>query len=329
MITVKRDFTGWKTAPSDGGISEMDITLGAVIKSLTLIVPYSVNVTTAGTAVRNHAVPVKRVSLVCGSKVLHSIKGSDLVSKGMIFGGAPIGTILTPPSGFAIANYAGCLAVLKINFTQPQAANGILTSLPSYAYPKNLTLRVEWGSVTDLLVGAPVGPITFGATTRVRQNEYSGITPPIGDGRLYAATRGVSIDRYAAELAVPATTAATYPIDIGIDADIRAIMVTAENSTGEAVDTLIASIGLKENNTNDVYANVDWAGLGADNAQHYRVTPPVGVRVIEFAEDGDITQVYDATKKRIVTLNVTTNSIAGISNVRAHLLTIAPPAFAL
>lgn len=323
-ITTKATYSQWNTAPVDGGTSEMQLTRGALMHGLMLsIIGYTFNVTVAGLAVRTRSVPVKEVSIIGpDNDVLFSAKGVDLIAKALIFEQTPAGALLTPAPGFAIANYTGLEAHIPIHFQQPHAGNGVLSSLPSWAF-KALTLRVKWGQATDLLTGAPTGTITFPTNScTVTQLEAGGVsfgTP--AQARAYARSRLLSVDRFT-EVQQAAVAATELELKIGNTSDIRAIMITAEGSNGEPIDTVINSVTLKENNRVSVYAGMPWKALKADNAKIFGLVMPTGVGVIDFAEDGDISDIYRGRMKDSVSLFFNTNAVA--ANIRAHLMTLAP-----
>lgn len=321
MFPSRQTYSGWNTAPADGGVSEMKLTPGMILSGLMLSVLYSVNVTTAGAAVRTRSLPIKRVSLIGDNgKYIHSIKGVDLITKALIFEQTPVGALLVPASGFAIANYTALEAHVPIFFRQPHADNGDKTSLPTYAY-QNLTLRVEWGSVTDLLTGTPVGPITFTANGQtVTQIGAAGLGLDAMRGAAIARILKLSVDRYV-EVTQGAVAATDLELKIGNTSDVRAMLLTSElTSTGEPTDTIVNSLRLTENNSVNVYASVPWKTLKAENARVFGLTMPTGVALIDFAEDRDIDNIYPASLKDAVSMFFNTAAVAG--TIRAHLMTI-------
>lgn len=321
---AKRTYSSWSTAPVSLGTSDMKLTRGMVDNGLVLSVLYSTNVTGAGAAVRTRSLPIKRVSLIGDNgKTIQSIKGVDLVSKAIIFDASQVGQLLIPASAATVANYTGLEAHVPIYFAQPHSSNGFLTALPTYAY-QDLTLRVEWGDVFSLFTdgGTLAGTVTFTANgSTVTQLEYGDLSVP--NAANLARTLRLSVDRYI-ELVQGAVASTQLEMKLGVTSDIRAIMITSElTSTGEPTDTIVNSLTFKENNTVDVFSNTPWGTLRADNTKVFGIAMPTGVRVIDFAEDGDVSAPYRATRKDAVSLFFNTAAIAG--TIRAHLLTIEPP----
>lgn len=331
MYIVKRTYSGWNTAPVDGGISDMRITPGMLETGLLLSVLYSVNVTGAGAAVRVRSLPIKRVSLIAdGGKYLYSIKGVDLVSKALIFEQTPVGALLVPAAAATATNKTGLEAHVPIHFQQPHAGNGFLTVLPTYAY-QNLTLRVEWGTVTELFTngGTLAGAITFTAGGQtVTQLDVDDL--PIPDPLGLARTLRKTVDRY---VEVTQGAAAATDLELKLSstpggADFRAIVITAEDQTagatnGEPSDALINSLRLTVNNSVNLFQSVPWKSIRADNAKIFGLTMPTGVAVIDFAEDGDIVKSFPASKRDSVSLFL--NTAATAANFRAHLMTLEAP----
>ena len=315
MITAKRSYP---IAFLENGTTEAKITRGLLMLGLMLSVVYSANVTGAGTAVRAISLPIKRVTVIGDNgRVLHSIKAADAVNKARIYEQTALANLLSPIPSAAIANTAGNEANVPILFAQPFAANGTLTALPSFAYD-DLTLRVEWGSVAELMTGAPTGVVSAvaGAAT-FTQLEAAGAV--IANPRALARTLGVSVDRYK-EQAVAAVALSELTVSIPVTADLRAILITTEDATGEQVNTILDKVTLLENNTTRVYSSVPQKTLRSDNAKVFGVAMPPGVSVIEFAEDRDITNIYSATRKDNVDLVFSTLAVAG--TIRMHFITI-------
>lgn len=320
MFPAKRSFP-IVPLPVDGGTSDYQITRGMVMAGVMISVLYAVNVTTAGAAVRSRSLPIRRISLIGDNgKTIQAWLARDLISMAQIFEQTPIGGLLTPASGFAIANYTALEAHVPLQFIETRAKAGEKTALPSFAY-QNLTLRIEWGSVTDLLTGTPVGPITFTAAgATVTQLDYADLV--IRDAAAVARALRVNVSRYV-EVAASGVAQSGLELDLGTTADIRGILIASEVATGELANTIVSAVTMKEDNTLSVFQSVPWASLRADNAKHFGMTLPAGLAVIDFAEDGDIDAIYRATTKNKVKLLFDVLAVAG--TIRAALLTIEPP----
>jgi hypothetical protein len=314
--------------PVDSGSSDFKLTRGMVEAGVLVSVLYSANVTAAGTAVRARSIPIKRILLKDDvGNTLQMWRAADLVSVAQVFEQAAVGGMLVPASAFAIANYTALEAHIPLMFEQYGAniKNRDMTALPTFAFKDpGLTLTIEWGSVFDLFVtgGALAGLITFTANGAVvTQLDYA--DAQIKNGAALARIMPQSINRY---LEVVQAAVATDPlsIDIGNTANIRGIILTQElTSTGEPTNTIINNVSFVEDNTLSVFARVPWASIRADNAKHFGVTMPTGVAVIDFAESGDMKDIYRATQKNKVRLDFSTAAVAG--TIRAALLTVGPP----
>lgn len=326
MFQAKRSFP-IVPLPVDGGTSEHKLTRGMVMAGVVVSALYSVNVTGAGAAVRSRSIPMRRISLIGDNgKTLQAWRAQDLITLAQVFEQTPAGSLLVPASGFGVANYTNLEAHVPLMFEQPGAwvKNRDATALPSFGY-SDLTLRIEWGSVTDLLTGTPTGAITFtaqGAT--VTQLDYADL--PIAGGaqavKIYRSMP-VAVNRYA-EMVQGAVANSAAEIDLGTTADIRAIILTSElTSTGEPTNTIVNKVSLQEDNANYVFSSVPWTSIRADNAKAFGQTMPTGVAVIDFADDGDMFHIYRASRKSKVKVLLDTAAIAG--TVRAAVLTIEPP----
>lgn len=316
MLTAKRSFP---IAFIENGVTEAKLTRGMVMFGLVLSVVYSVTLTGAATSVRALALPIKRLSLIGDNgKVLHSIVPADAITKARLYEQTPLAALLTPPTVTTTGTQSG-EAHLPLFFKQAFADNGDLTSLPTFAYD-DLTLRVEWGSVAELFVGG-VGSVavTVGNSTFT---QLDAADFPMPDPIALARSLGVSVDRYK-QAAATGVANREFPISVPVTADIRAIILTTEDANGEPTNAILNTVTLLENNSVRVYSNVPAKTLRADNAKIYGGTMPTGVCVIEFAEDGDISDIYAATKKDTVDLLLDVAAVAG--NIRAHFVTIEHP----
>lgn len=318
MITTKRTYP---LAFIENGITEIKLPRNHVELHGMVSVAYSDNVTVAGTAVRARGTPIKRISLIGDNgKVLHSIKPQDAIRKAEIYEQTATSLLVTPPAGFGIAVHTGS-ADIPLFFRQPFADNGDLTALPTWIYDE-LTLRIEWGGHAELIVGGTgavsvaVGASTF---TLMGAADFGRIADPIAFGR----SLGVSVDRYK-EAATGGGAATEFTIELPTTADVRALLVVAEDANGQPTDALINKITLLENNTVRVYSSVAARALRADNARVFGVAMPPGTYVLEFAEDMDIASIYGATAKDDLDLVLDVAAVAG-AVVRVHQITIEPP----
>lgn len=318
--------------PVDSGTSDYAVTRGMIEAGLVITVPYSVNVTGAGTAVRARSLPIKRVSLIGDNgKTLQAWKAQDLIALAQIWEQTPVGALIVPASAATVANYTGLQAHIPLMFKQPSSPKGDATNLPTFGYA-NLTLRIEWGSVATLFTdpGTLTGTITFTAPSggvggpMVTQLDVADFPIPSAEaGLALVRSMPVAVGRYI-EMTQTAVANAAAELDLGTTANIRGILITAElGTTGEPTDTIVNAVSLQEDNTNYVFTSVPWTAIRADNSKHFGITMPTGIAVIDFAEDGDIFNIYRAVQKSKVKLILNTAAVAG--TVRAALLTIEPP----
>lgn len=323
--------------PVDSGVSVYPLTRGMIERGLVISAPYSLAVTTSGTAVRAIAIPIRRVSLVTDNgKYLQSWRARDLVRIAQVFQQAPLAGMVTPPSNYTSGGspYTGICHV-PLFFQQPRSISRD-TSLPTWAYT-TLNLVIEWGSVQDLLVDGNsnlAGTITFTGPSGgvggvvVTQLDEADVRLTPAKAAAFVSSQAVNVGRYN-ELVQAAAANPAGLIDLGTTADIRAILITSElaavggGTQGEPTDTIVNAVSLRENNTAYPIKTVPWATIAGDNAKEFGVTMPTGVRVIDFAEDGDFLNVYRASRMQNVNLELNTAAVAG--TVRAALLTIEPP----
>lgn len=323
---AKRSFT-INPVPVEGGTSEFKLNRGMVESGIVLSTLYSVNVTGAGAAVRAYSLPVRRITVTGDNgKVLQSWRASDLIRVAQIWEQTPIGALLVPASAAAVANYTNLEAHIPLTFAQPRVGEQqrFLTSLPTFGYA-DLTVRIEWGTVADLLTdgGTRAGTVTFTpAGTTITQLDYADF-PIKGNGLDLVRVMPVSIGRYIENVQAAVANAA-FELDLGTTQNIRATMLIAElTSTGEPTNTIVNKVNLQEDNTNNVFANVPWATLRADNSKHFGLTMPVGVAILDFAQDGDAGRIYRAVDKAKVKHILDTLAVAG--TVRAVVMGVEPP----
>lgn len=315
MISSKRRK---ELAFVENGVTEVKLDRGMLEKTLWLVGLFTATVTGAATAVRTHGSPIKRILLLAeGGEVLHSIHPRDAIKKAQIYEQTPLAALVTVPSGTAVAAYQ-CRFNIPIFLAQPFAgAVGLMTALPTWIYDE-ITLRVEWGSHAEVFVGgagtvaAPVGNVAVVQDAAINYGDTDPFT--------LARSLGVSVDRFKEQASNGASS--DYVVELPRTADLRAIMVTAEDANGQPSDAAITELTLLENNTHRVHSRVPYHALRADNAKTFGLEMPAGTAVIEFAEDQDITEIYVATSKDALDLVLGIN--AGAFTVRAHTVAIKP-----
>lgn len=315
-------FTAKRTFPFtfvENGVFEAKITKGMIESGILLSGVYNSVVTGAATSIRALAHPIKRILVIADNKYVKVIKGADLVTIPRVFEQTALAALIVPPSAVGVATYPNCEFNLPVFFCQPGIRDKDgrdSTDLPTWAYG-DITLRVEMGSHADLFVGGagsvniPVGSMTF------TQLDVADLT--IVDPNATVRSLKLHVERYI-ELPVAAAALAALKLEIGNTSDIRAIVITQEDANGEPTNGIINTVTLKENNTTEIISGVPWRTIRTDNARLYGVTMPTGVAVLEFADDGDVRDIYRGSQKSKVDLFFNTNAVAG--NIRAHLLTI-------
>lgn len=323
MFPARRSFP-IVPLPVDGGTSDYKVTRGMIQAGIVITGNYSVNVTTAGAAVRTYAMPIRRVILKDGAGVaIHTWRARDLVALTQIVEQQPIGSQITPPSGFAIANYANLAFYVTLMFEQFKSDVGDMTALPTFADQyQDMLLTIEWGSVTDILTGTPVGPVTFTSAFATQLDYADAIIP---DRRKLIQTMPVSFTQYKEYQQAAAVAAQDLDIELDRSANYRAMMIVTEDANGEPTNGLIDKVTLYEDNSLGVYNKVPWATLRSNNGRHFGLTMPTGYAILDFGEDGHIgiNEIYRATQKNKVTVRLDT--LALIGTVRVVGLQIKPP----
>lgn len=304
-------FTSQTTLPVafvENGQTDVSLTRGMLMTGLMLSVLYAVTLTSAATSIRANAVPIKSIQVLGdNNKVFHTIVPTDAVNKARIFEQTPLAAIIAPPT-VTTTGTQNAEAHIPLFFRQPgiNLVNAALTDLPSWAFD-NLTLRINWGSVNEVFVGGVGSVAAPTGNCAVIQNQLAGIAIP--NPAQYARALGLSVDRYK-PVAAPAAAQTEFSIPLALTADIRALLITSEDANGELTNGIINSFTLKEDSTTVLFGALPWKSVRVDNAKRYGVTMPPGVAVLDWADDGDITDIYNHNGRRNLDLilNVTANA---------------------
>lgn len=321
------NYNQWDTVPVAGGTSSIALKGRTLIEGLTLSVKYATTLTGAGSGVRAISVPVKRIIIRNGSKIIQVIKGTDAIRKALIMDQVPLASMVTAASAAAVATYSALEAHIPIYFRHPHAdpTKASKLSLAPWVY-KDLTITVEWGTVADLFTdgGTLAGTIAFTANEqRVIQHSVGGLVIP--DYKYLAAVQKTAIETYVETTQAAAASLALERI-LQPNDDIRAIMLVAElTSTGEPTNTIVNTVTLKANRSDVLYDAIPWQSIRAKNAKDYGATLPTGVAILDFADDGDTDSIFEGSKGGIDLLSLFYDTAAVAGTIRAHEMLIGRP----
>lgn len=293
-IPVKKSIVG-DAAFAENQTTNFRLSRGQPHTLAFLAVSGTITLTGAGTAVRARGVPIKSVQLVGDGGVTPiAMRGADLLHKAELYGNVPLASMYTAPANFTVAAHTFS-ALIPIYFSEPKSGEvdgaQLYTSLPSWAYPGDMIVRVQWGDETDMFEGTPAG--TF-SNVSVGLKLFSLDKLPPEAARPDFASRFWQVYESYAEY--PVTAGGAYRIDVPRTEDVRGIMLVALNSSGTPANTVAPTVTLQENNTTNRVDNYTWAELQADTARVFRQAAPPGVAVIDFAEDEDISSILPASK---------------------------------
>lgn len=319
---------------TENGTVDREIPRGTLFDSLVIDVPWTSTVTADATAVRTRGAPIKTIQFLGdASKTFYSAKLQDIIRMDEIFAKGSLTQILTSPSGVTAAGgpYTGRVK-LAIPFTSEHAHAGELTALASWRQSRNPILRVNWGSHAEVYRGGT------GSTAVTAGNAYITLVSIEGfsTGRLttaqYGDALGVKVESFG-ELTYTAALngiAAGSKYELPNTADIRAVMITGEDTNGDPlseVEMAKISFDLIENTYNRVQYGVNLGVLRARNARDFGFPSglPAGVAILDFADDKDIVHIYSATLKSKVELAFTAATpAAGTYTLRIHVIGIEP-----
>lgn len=316
---------------SENNIRDTRVPRGLLFDSLTIDVPWRSTVTADATAVRTRGAPIKYVQFIGdANKVHYSAKLQDIIRMDEIFQKGSLSQILTSPSGVtAVGGPYDARVKLTIPFASTWAYAAELTALASWRQSKDPVLRVQWGSHAEVYRGgtgsaalqpAQTASITLCAIEGFRTNGLT--TAQFGD------MLGVKVEAYDEKTYTAAQNALKQ--ELPNTADIRAIVITGEDTNGDPLSELEMakiSFDLVENTYNRVQAGLNLGVLRARNANQFGFSNglPPGTAILDFADDLDILSIYEATKKNKVELVFTTATpAAGTYTIRTHVIGIEP-----
>lgn len=308
----------------ENGTTSAKLPRGILEMQAIISLAYSINVTVAGTAVRPRGSPIKRVQLIAdGGKVLHTWKPQSLVKYVEAFEQLATGAVVSPLTGFGIGVQTGSVD-LPLPFATPRSQDeGIITALPTWAYDE-LTVVVDWGNVTDVLVGAAAAGVTTAVDSFITLDGKTGLGN-LGDGKSLARGLGVAVTSYREYASAAANP--TFLVDLPRTADIARVIIDAEDTTNgnEPAVVLLNAITFLENNVVRLFSNVKGRVVRNNNAKVYGLLNGAlpGQYVIDFAEDQSLDTIYAATEKDSAQLIL--DVAAGSFNIRVTTLGIEPP----
>jgi hypothetical protein len=312
MIPNKFQIPG--LAFSENATTEVRIPKGLLLQGLVLSGSYTDTLSVAATSAKTRGVPIKNVSIIAdGGKVLMSARPQDLIREAEIFEQTALAAIAAPPTAVAIGAQTGTFDI-PLFFAEPFANDGMVSALPTWLYDE-IVLRVDWGGHSQLYVGG-TGVVSIAAGQSIQltglgvQDDFNKLGDPYVWGRrLSRALRSYK------EVAAPGAANTQFTIELPRTADVRSLVIVAEDANGVPVDTIINSATLELDNSVRLYNQVPYRMLRAENAKVFGVAMPPGVAILEFAEDRDISDILQATKLSALNLILDVNNPAGTIRV--------------
>lgn len=269
-------------------------------------------ISVAGSAVRARGTPIRRISLLADNgKVLHAVVPADLIREQEYYEQMALAALVSPPPAATVAAHAFSFAI-PLPFTEPMAALGNMTALPTWIY-QELTLVIDWGGHAELVVGG-TGVVTMsavGLTALGIEEDFSALGP---DANAWGRKMGRAIRAYL-QVAAPAAATSEFNIDIPRSSEIRSLTIITEDADGQPTNAILNAATLLLNNSRMQIARKSAAAIRADNAKVFGISPPTGVYVLEFAEDRDISDVLVATALADLKLILDVTAVAGTIRV--------------
>lgn len=298
---------------------EVRVPRGYLLLGLVLAGDYTDTVSADATAVRAYASPIKSIEVITdGGTVAHSIKPSDLVRENLLLDQTPIAAQLTVPAAVTAGARTGSF-VFSLNFAEAFAENGVQTALPSWIYDE-VILRINWGGHAQVMRGG-AGVVTMQNVSLTGSAGEEDLNAP-GDPKVWGRQMRKSGRSYK-EVAAPAVAQSEFTIDVPRDADLRSIMIVAEDANGDASDAIVTHASLEIDNHRRQFNKVPWGVVRMENAKVYGVQVPAGTAVLEFAEDRDLADLLEAERMSALTLILGTSATAG--TIRAVFKKIRTP----
>lgn len=305
-IISKRRVLGLAHQP--GGVTEVALQRGFLEESLSIDVTGTLTLSVIGD-VRAYSLPIKRVELVADNgKVLASVMAADLIKEQVIYEQNPAAAQYLAPLGTVAAH--PFRVNLLLPFREPFSGQlGVLTTLPTFIY-QNLTLRVTWSSVDEMVAGA-TGAFS-NVVVEVAQYGTRGfsVPPQFSSVEQFGRSLGKALRTYDDVAWVGAQDRVTH--ELRRTADVRSLIISAFNAAGEPSDTVVQNLSLIANNVDAIVSEMGWGQLRADSARTFGVQMPTGVVVLDSAEDQDITDIFEATKWSAFDLRLKTSATGSV-----------------
>lgn len=308
MIPNDRRVEGF--AYSENGTTSTKLPRGFLERGLLISGSGTDTISVIGTAVRSRGTPIRRIALLADNgKVLHSVVPADLIREAELYEQAALAAMVSPPPNFTVAAHAFSFAI-PLMFTEPFAAMGNLTALPTWIY-QELTLVIDWGGHPELVVGG-VGVVTASVqlTALGIDEDFSSLGDPYAWGR----DMGRSIRAYST-VAAPGVATSEFSIDLPRTSDIRSIIIVTEDANGQPINTILNDVTLLLDNSRRQISRKPVAAIVADNAKVFGVAPMAGTYVLEFAEDRNIADVLQASRLADLKLVLNVTAVAGTIRV--------------
>lgn len=243
-----------------------------------------VNVSVAGTPVALGVLAyIRAVTMYLGTVPIVNLTGRDLYEYLKAFGHtAPV--TVDPGAGTGVKPFS---ATFRIPHASLHAANGILSALPTWAYPE-ITLEVEYGALADLYTGGTATLQNLGA--RVNLDAY--MPSQAEAAALLSNPAMYAVHRITAKQRQVTASEDHFKLELSRGVGKRGFLIRTTDA-GVAVDTTIDEFSVVKDRVPEVHRQ-DWDRLKEQNQGVYELAMSTGVAVLDFAEDKDITEILDA-----------------------------------
>lgn len=289
-----------------GGRESVLIDRRDLLSATNLTVAGELNVTVAGTVVAQGVLAyIQAVTLYLGTvPIIGPLTGRDLYEYLRVFAHqAP--PVTDPGSGTGVKPFS---VTLSLPHESLHALNGILSALPSWAYPE-ITLEVTYGAVTDLYTG---GTLTMQNLTAVVSLDALVPSPDEVDKLLNASV--YAVHRITGKQKQVTAADKHFTIDLARGVAKRALVVRTTDAA-VLVDTIINEISVIKDTIPQTFRQL-WSRLKEQNQGDYKLVMDAGVAVIDYADDYDIVNILDARTADSLVIDADVNVGGGTTLVR-------------